>query len=333
MNMGRTTRIVLNKVATGRGNPLYQYDYGQMIQFIGVSLPGTYEVHFSNTDVAGAAKIQLGSANGVMIPDELLLSGDPIYIWVFLHEGDSDGETEYKAFIPVIRRPITDETPIDPVQQDVITQAIAALNSAVESTSADADAAMASQMMAAQSEQNAAGSAALALASEHAAAASEANARQSEQNASASEGAAGRSQVAAATSASEALESQEAAAVSAAEALESREAAASSAAAALASQQAAKASEDNAALSESNANASETTAANMAEMAITKAAEAGASATAAEASRQAIEDLSVLANTLSPGQRATVTKQVDSGGNVTLVFGIPEGIPGKALYS
>lgn len=129
--MGKTTRIVLSK-KTGRGNSLYQYDYGQVVQFVGVSLPETYEVHFSNTDVQGTAKVQLGHADGVMIPDEYLLSGDPIYIWVFLHDAETDGRTEYKAYIPVVKRPITDETPITPVQQDVITETIAALNNALE---------------------------------------------------------------------------------------------------------------------------------------------------------------------------------------------------------
>ena len=298
---------------------LYQYDYGQILKFEGVELPVAYEVHFSNTDQIGTAKAQIGNSDGVLIPDEYLLSGQPVYAWVFLHTGLEDGETEYKCIIPVNKRAQKEDAEPTPVQQDIVTQAIAALNAAVESTSADADSAAASERAASLSEQNAAESAALALASEQAAASSEANARQSEQNASASEGNAGLSQVAAATSAAEALVSQTAAA--------------NSAAAALASQQAAKTSENKAALSEHNASASEAITVQMASTATAKAAEADGSAIEAEASRQAIENLAVLAETLEPGQQATVTKTVDEHGIVTLTFGIPEGIPGGALYS
>jgi len=312
---------------------LYQYDYGQILKFEGVELPVAYEVHFSNTDQIGTAKAQIGNSDGVLIPDEYLLSGQPVYAWVFLHTGLEDGETEYKCIIPVNKRAQKEDAEPTPVQQDIVTQAIAALNAAVESTSADADSAAASERAASLSEQNAAESAALALASEQAAASSEANARQSEQNASASEGNAGLSQVAAATSAAEALVSQTAAATSAAEALVSQTAAANSAAAALASQQAAKTSENKAALSEHNASASEAITVQMASTATAKAAEADGSAIEAEASRQAIENLAVLAETLEPGQQATVTKTVDEHGIVTLTFGIPEGIPGGALYS
>lgn len=302
-----------------RTKPLYQYDYGQVLKFEGVELPAVYEVHFSNTDQAGTAKAQIGDADGVQIPDEYLLTGQPVYVWVFVHTGTEDGETEYKCIIPVNKRAQKEDTEPTPVEQDIITQAIAALNTAVESTSADAESALSSAAAAAASEQNAAGSASLAMQSKQAAAASETNARQSEQNASASEGAAGLSQVAAATSAREALKSQRAAA--------------SSAEAALESQTAAAASESNAAKSERNAGESETTAVQAAETATEKAEEADTSAAAAEASRQAIENLLVLAETLEPGEQATVTKTVDEHGAVTLIFGIPEGIPGGALYS
>lgn len=333
MGMSNVVTVDLTSRTIVRTASLYQYDYGQIIKFEGVELPVAYEVHFSNSDQIGTAKAQIGNSDGVLIPDEYLLTGQPVYVWIFLHTGTEDGETEYKCIIPVNKRAQKEDTEPTPVEQDIITQAIAALNTAVESTSTDAESAMSSAAAAAVSEQNAAGSASLAMQSKQAAAASEANARQSEQNASASEGNAGRSQVAAATSAREATESQEAAATSASEALKSQRAAASSAEAALESQTAAAASESNAAKSERNAGESEATAVQAAETATEKAEEADTSAAAAEASRQAIENLLVLAETLEPGEQATVTKQVDSSGRVTLVFGIPEGIPGGALYS
>lgn len=111
---------------------LYQYDYGQVLRFLGICLPDVYEVHFSNADGGGTAYTVLGNADGVMIPDALLATGNTVHAWIFLHDAATDGETEYKVEIPVIRRPkVTDAEPT-PVQQDVITQAIAALNAGVE---------------------------------------------------------------------------------------------------------------------------------------------------------------------------------------------------------
>lgn len=110
---------------------LYQYDYGQVLRFLGICLPDVYEVHFSGSESGGTAYTVLGNADGVMIPDALLATGNPIHAWIFLHDAQTDGETEYKVEIPVIRRPkVTDAEPT-PVQQDVITQAIAALNEGV----------------------------------------------------------------------------------------------------------------------------------------------------------------------------------------------------------
>lgn len=126
------TRAHLDKNFAHKTAPLYQYDYGQILKFEGVSLPDAYEVHFSNQDAQGTAKAQIGTADGVEIPDEYLLSGEPIYVWVFLHTGESDGETEYKTVIPVHKRAQVEDVEPTPVQQDVITQTIAVLNTAVE---------------------------------------------------------------------------------------------------------------------------------------------------------------------------------------------------------
>lgn len=112
---------------------LYQYDYGQRLLIYGATLPATYEVHFSNQQT-GESKTAIGDSTGVMIPDEYLLSGENIHVWIYLHDGADDGETEYHGIINVTKRARpTDQEPT-PVQQDVITQAIAALNTAVEKT-------------------------------------------------------------------------------------------------------------------------------------------------------------------------------------------------------
>lgn len=117
--------------------PLFQYDYGQKILFSGVELPFSYEVHFSNSADRGNSVTMIGNAEGVEIPDAVLLTGDTVHVWVYLHSGESDGETEYHCQILVRKRAKpTNDTPT-PVQQDVITQTIAALDAAVAQTGED----------------------------------------------------------------------------------------------------------------------------------------------------------------------------------------------------
>lgn len=111
---------------------LYQYDYGQVLRFLGISLPDVYEVHFSGSESGGEAVTVLGNADGVTIPDALLATGNTVHAWIFLHDAQTDGETEYKVDIPVVRRSRATGAEPTPVQQDIITQTVAALNAGVE---------------------------------------------------------------------------------------------------------------------------------------------------------------------------------------------------------
>ena len=117
--------------------PAYQYDYGMILKFSGIELPQAYEVHFSNTEFCGESISQIGDESGVTIPDEMFLSGSPIYAWTYLHTGEDDGETVYKTVISINKRAQPSNIEPTPVQQDVITQAVAALNTAIEQTAAD----------------------------------------------------------------------------------------------------------------------------------------------------------------------------------------------------
>jgi hypothetical protein len=134
--------ITLVRFASGRtvtSHYLWQYDYGQTLKIEGLDLPTAYEVHFSNQENIGTAKTSIGNADGVTIPDEYLLSGKTVYAWIFLHDTETDGETEYKIIIPVRKRAKPTDIEPTPVQQDTITQAIAALNTAVEQTTQDVE--------------------------------------------------------------------------------------------------------------------------------------------------------------------------------------------------
>jgi len=116
-----------------RAPAVYQYDYGQWLTFPDLELPTAYEVHFS-ASITEASVTVIGGEDGVEIPDTCLLRAGTLNAYIYLHTGDSDGETVYIVKIPVKERPPIGEEEPESVQQGVITQAIAALNSAVERT-------------------------------------------------------------------------------------------------------------------------------------------------------------------------------------------------------
>ena len=127
------TNIITAQLKQGeesRTVPLWQYDYGMVLLPIGVTLPDAYEVHFANVKATETVTV-IGNASGADIPDSVLLSGKNINAYIYLHTGENDGETVYHVVIPVNNRARPTNATPTPVQQDVITQTIAALNAAV----------------------------------------------------------------------------------------------------------------------------------------------------------------------------------------------------------
>lgn len=110
--------------------PLWRYDHGIRLQPIGLKLPDTYEMHFSNSKT-GEATTVLADASGAVIPAEYLIPGTEVYAWIYL-VGDTYGRTRAEIIIPVDAkaRP-TDQEPT-PEQESVLEQAIDALNDAVD---------------------------------------------------------------------------------------------------------------------------------------------------------------------------------------------------------
>lgn len=136
---GKTVVARFNGQKEARTAPLYQYDYGQVLVFADLELPAAYEVHFGDS-VTAETITMVGGPDGCEIPNDVLIKPGRVYAWVYLHEGEDDGETEYTACIPVTARgEITDAEPT-PEQQSALDAAIAALNAGVSEVEGIADA-------------------------------------------------------------------------------------------------------------------------------------------------------------------------------------------------
>ena len=136
---GNYINVPLVAGRTARPMPVWQYDYGIELHFSGATLPEYFQVHFSHTDESGTATTAIGSADSVTIPSTYLQSGETIYAWIFLHTGETDGETVYKIEISVKKRAQpTDEEPT-PEEQSEIDELIGALTDGVERAETAAD--------------------------------------------------------------------------------------------------------------------------------------------------------------------------------------------------
>lgn len=175
----------------------HQWDYGQALSITGIDLPDVFEAHFASMGDTKTVPM-IGHDGIVGVPSQLFKVAKAIVCYIYLHDDTTDGRTVYTIKIPVKERPKPSDVEPTPVQQDIITQAIAALNDAVDQTGQDVidadasaqaaqdaqtaaesarDAAQASETAASQSEINAAASASSASQSAESAQASESSAR------------------------------------------------------------------------------------------------------------------------------------------------------------
>ncbi len=119
---------------------LWQYDYNQILQISGLSLPATVEIHFSLTEKSGKAETRVATTeNGitqVQIPNELLRndgkSGNySIFAFIYVVDEDS-GNTEYEIILHVDSRPAPGEVGEDPDEPHLLDEAVNAVNAAAE---------------------------------------------------------------------------------------------------------------------------------------------------------------------------------------------------------
>lgn len=142
MNENHIVKVLYNERGFCRTRPVFQYDYGQVLQLEGFPdgmLPAAYEVHFDIGNNQSVTVIR--QEDGVNIPDFCLTGYGSLNAWLFLHDSENDGETRFVINIPIKERAEPTDIEPTPVQQDVITQTIAALTTALDSVkNADADA-------------------------------------------------------------------------------------------------------------------------------------------------------------------------------------------------
>ena len=117
---------------------LWQYDYNQILQISGLSLPATVEIHFSLTEKSGKAETRVATTeNGitqVQIPNELLRndgkSGNySIFAFIYVVDEDS-GNTEYEIILHVDSRPAPGKIGEDPDESHILDEAVNAVNAA-----------------------------------------------------------------------------------------------------------------------------------------------------------------------------------------------------------
>ena len=89
---------------------LTQYDKGQILKFVGITLPETFEVHFSNTKDYGAASVMIGVNNEAPIPDAYLATGEYVYAWLYYEHDITCYKEEYEVTDEVLI-----EEHVDPV--------------------------------------------------------------------------------------------------------------------------------------------------------------------------------------------------------------------------
>lgn len=136
--MNTTTVTFFGRETACFAQPLWQWDYGQILVIKGVELPESFEVHWTDK-TSGTTTTTMGQTvdgvSSVEVPDVYLESGNTVFAYIYLHETEADGETEYKVTIPVLPRPRpVHETPT-PVQQTEIEQLMAQLEAATERAS------------------------------------------------------------------------------------------------------------------------------------------------------------------------------------------------------
>lgn len=344
-------------------DPRSQYAYGQVVKISGLHLPASFDADIANKGDK-QAKGFIGTNNELPIDDNYFLSGKDIIVMINVHATDKDGRTKYIINIPINKRSKRADIELEPVEQDIVSTAIATLNEAVERTSADVESAENSASRAHESAISAEKSATNASNSEEltqqymeraetaaeSSEKSETNAKASEESAKQSEShaeqiannieqyteraeTASRNAEASANTATEkAGEISESAYIAATKADEASNAATHAHQAATYAGEAANSASISANNAELNAQKtqSDREVVELAKSDVMSAVDNAQNyAESAQSANEAIQNMGVQAVTLDVGSDVTVEKTVDpETGAITLTYGIPKGVKG-----
>lgn len=158
MNINRIPIAFYGKRRVTAPEITYKYNQKQILELQGIfGLPDYFRVDFANEGDT-STKAAIGTPDGVEVPDEYLLSGKAIKVYIVLNGPDESIQTVFEIDIPVRSRlPASDEIPT-PEQRSVIDELIAALNDGVDRSEAAATNAENSETNAKDSENAAKGS-------------------------------------------------------------------------------------------------------------------------------------------------------------------------------
>ena len=127
-------QVAFGSLRTKTTQPMYRLDVEQYLKFVDIELPANYRVDFGLSETGDTISM-IGTEDGVLIPDNLLINSGTLHAWVWLNTGTYGGKTCYHAIIPLKQRGEITEVQPTPAQRDIIEQAIEALNNAsVEQT-------------------------------------------------------------------------------------------------------------------------------------------------------------------------------------------------------
>ena len=101
--MSNTVTATYSNTKVSVTRALHQYDYGQKLVLDGFDMEDGFEAHFANSEEETAI-VKTGRNNEVLIPNQVLKSGQDIICWIYGHSFLWDGETVYTVHIPVIKR-------------------------------------------------------------------------------------------------------------------------------------------------------------------------------------------------------------------------------------
>ena len=122
------------------GKPIYQYNYGQILQIHGLDLQKAVEIHFSYGMGSSDAIIRIGTTadkvTEVAVPEKFLETYGTVTAYIYVSDTES-GQTEYKIRFQVVQRAKPEAWDI-PEDNELFHKTIEAVNAAADRSEAAA---------------------------------------------------------------------------------------------------------------------------------------------------------------------------------------------------